>query len=319
MSFNESSGGAQIVEKTEDYTAYFITSFEGLTNIEMNDPSWCSTNRRDLKSESNENMCFIRYKFKSGLKFRVTIYFGPKVNKRGIYSIAYGGILKKYPGYRVTPWYYHNDLRTRGSGIKLFDIIYRDADTGTHPYINNYYKKINEFINSEVSKIDKEKLKKLVSRIIKNKWGSRFLNLNTDNEIEDLGKNLIIKLKYPGGGQYEIEKLDDKYYIMERNGFSKDGVNFILEKNGNIDPMSYILDSRSDGIIPKRFRGEMNIKYLIIYGYLSQYNKPDYDEFIHYIEETKIFKRINTKEIKYGYLKIEAEFKNFSICIDGSR
>jgi len=145
MYFFESTGGAQIIDKTDDYTAYFITSFEGMTNMEINDPYWCTTKPDMFKGYLSDNCSFIRFKFKSGLKLRLTI------SRYGPHTVAFGGNLIGVG--RVYPL---------DKDIKKFD--YESIEF-------NYNKQEGkEFINQEIRKINFEKINLIVERIVRKRW-----------------------------------------------------------------------------------------------------------------------------------------------------
>ncbi len=150
--FLESNGGSRIIDRTNDYVIHFITSFEGMENMDINDPYWCTTNIKSFNDYVSWKYCFLRIKFNSGLKIRITID-----HRNGPYSAAFGGYM----------------TLSDGKPHRVYPTERRNIDYVLSPKSLEYTysgDELNEAVNKEIEKIDFHNLNRIIKRIVERKW-----------------------------------------------------------------------------------------------------------------------------------------------------
>jgi hypothetical protein len=287
--FYESTGGAQLVDKTDDYSAYFITSFEGMQNMEINDPRWCTRSLIGFGSHLYGGFSFLRYKFKSDLKLRFTI------SKDGIYSFSIVGYPKNGDIIHMEYHFPHYTVYSNNISYEKFRQIILEKTTKNKEKI--------DYVLGFIEKIDYDKLNKLIRRIGEKNWNS-LISRKTDKVDLYAPRKFTYKSDDIEFDIVKVSDLDNRVecyleYDQNLNGIF-DSWKIISKENGHI-PITYFTHNLAHNI-------RLTVLLIKFSGFVIPESK--HDELVDKMKSIKLFK--NVYKTKYG---IKCEFKNFVLKI----
>ena len=282
--FLESTGGAQIVDKSDNYTAYFISSFEGMCNIEMNDPYWCSTNPLSFTNMVSSGFSFIRYRFNSGFKIRFTI------SSEGLYDFAIGGWDKKTKE-RIVP-------------IEFSPISKKISYLEAKESIHRSYSKVDniDFILSEFGKINYSKLNLLIDRIVGNKWNS-LINRDIKNNSKLEFPHFI---HTPTEIEFKIRKISELDNFLDCK---------LYYDQNEYDVITALRSLKSkNGVMDQNFKHNirLNTRLVTLNIRFDNFTLSDdkIDKFVSDLKSINIF-----SDVLFENDKIRCEFKNFVLKV----